>query len=37
MGHGIETRHPFRFNVEFGLGLPDKFLFRKGWSKYILR
>ena len=39
MGHSIETRHPFLdFNVvEFGLGLPDKFLFRKGWSKYILR
>ena len=39
MGHSIETRHPFLdYNVvEFGLGLPDKFLFRKGWSKYILR
>jgi asparagine synthase (glutamine-hydrolysing) len=39
MSHSVETRHPFLDYriVEFGYSLPNNFLLKNGWSKYILR
>ena len=39
MHHSIETRHPFLDYrvVEFGYSLPNNYLLKNGWSKYILR
>lgn len=39
MGNSIETRLPFLFHelVEFCFSLPDEYLLKLGWSKYILR
>jgi asparagine synthetase B (glutamine-hydrolysing) len=39
MSHSVETRHPFLDYriVELGYSLPNKFLLKNGWSKYILR
>ena len=39
MSHSVETRHPFLDYriVELGYSLPNNFLLKNGWSKYILR
>lgn len=39
MAHSVESRVPFLDPrlVEFGLTIPEKFLFRRGYTKFILR
>lgn len=39
MAYSVELRLPFLDHriIEFGLSLPDEFMFRNGWSKSILR
>ena len=39
MAHSIESRPPFLDHelVEFCLSVPNEFILRKGWTKYIAR
>ena len=39
MAFGIESRHPFMDYrmVEFGYSLPNSFIIKDGWQKYIMR